>query len=88
MQNVVKKDVKGETVVLDDHNFINCRLVNCRLVYSGGDWALTDTRIEDCQVTLSGAAQRTVNLLGSMGALKEGGAFSAMPPSAPPATVQ
>lgn len=76
MQTVENQTLAGGTITLDDKHYVNCQLRNCRLVYSGGDFVLTETKIENCQVTLAGAAQRTVGLLAVMGALKPDGPFS------------
>jgi hypothetical protein len=69
MKSIENQVSAGEVITLDDKHFINCQLRNCTLFYSGGDFALTNTKVENCQVTLSGAAQRTVALLGMVGAL-------------------
>ena len=37
------------------------------LIYGGGDFSFTETEITECQFRLDGPAQRTANLLGSMG---------------------
>jgi hypothetical protein len=62
----------GETITLDEKHFVNCHLKNCTLFYSGGDFLLTNTTLENCPVNLSGPAQRTVALLLTMGVLKPG----------------
>ncbi len=80
MINIEEKTSIGEVVSLDDRNFINCKFANCTLYYSGADFALLNTRIENCKVTLSGAAQRTVSLLGMLGLLNAGGGVLAPPP--------
>jgi hypothetical protein len=73
MQTIENEIASGLTVTLDEKHFINCHFTNCRLVYTGGDYAWTDTTFEGCQVALAGAAQRTANLLGTFGALSLGG---------------
>jgi hypothetical protein len=81
MLNVERKSSTGEVISLDDKNFINCVFTNCTLCYSGADFALANTRLENCNVTLSGAAQRTASLLGVLGILKAGpGGLNPQPP--------
>ena len=70
MQVIENKQDSGITVAIDDKHFVNCRFKNCKLIYSGGDYAWTETTFENCEVTLAGAAQRTLNLLGSFGMVK------------------
>ena len=59
----------GETIPVDDKHFVKCRFTKCNLMFSGGDVALTDTVIENCQVQLAGPAQRTASFLAMMGVL-------------------
>jgi len=70
MQIIENKVASGETVVLDDKNFIACRFKDCKLVYSGGDFTAIDTKFENCQVTLAGIAQKVAAVLGTFGILK------------------
>jgi hypothetical protein len=80
METIENKVTSSATITLDEKHSLHCRFANCRLVYSGGDFILTETTLENCQVTLAGPAQRTLNLLGSLGALKVAGPFSGAPP--------
>ena len=72
METIERKTSTGEFITMDDKNFVNCNFTNCTLMYSGADFALTNTRMENCQVTLAGAALRTASLLGMLGAIKPG----------------
>ena len=85
MQAVENQTTSGVTISLDDKPFINCRFTNCTLIYSGGDYAWTNTNFDNCPLQLSGAAQRTATLLGNFGALNPGGPISVSrnPPQAP-----
>ena len=80
MQTVENQTATGATITLDDKHYVNCQFTNCRLIYSGGDYVLTETKLENCQFTLAGAAQRTVGLLAMMGALNQNGPFSQVRP--------
>jgi hypothetical protein len=77
MMNIEDKTSTGECISLDDKHFINCSFKNCTLVYSGADYAMTNTKLENCPITFAGAAQRTVALLGMMGVLKAGAPVAA-----------
>jgi hypothetical protein len=70
MQVIENKTNTGVTVTIDDKHFVNCRFKNCVLVYSGGDYGWTETSFENCQVTLSGPAERTAGFLGRFGIAK------------------
>ena len=67
MQFIQNKNETGSVVVLDDTSFVNCKFKNCQLLYSGGDYAWTNTMFENCQVGLQGAAGRTAALLNNFG---------------------
>ena len=49
---------------------VNCKYKNCTVLYGGGDFGWTNTTFENCQVSLSGSAQKTANFLTFFGALK------------------
>jgi hypothetical protein len=84
MQIIDNKEDTGVVISLDDHHFINCRYKNCTLVYGGGEYGLTNTKLENCQITLSGAAQRTATFLASIGALPQQlPGFVPKPPASP-----
>ena len=70
MEMIENQLVNNKTITLDEKHFVNCVYTNCTVLYSGGDWAWTNTRFENCQFTFSGAAQRTANLLGNIGVIK------------------
>jgi hypothetical protein len=69
MQLIENETVVGKTITIDEKHLINCMYKNCVVIYSGGDYALTNTTFDNCQITLSGAAQRTANLLGNFGVI-------------------
>jgi hypothetical protein len=70
MQVIENEVVVGKTVVLDDKHFVNGRYTNCTLIYSGGEFGWVNTTFDNCQITLTGAAQRTANVLGHLGLVK------------------
>ena len=50
-------------VTLDYNEFIDCELRNCVLLYHGGDFSLTRTKLINVQFGLAGAANNTLSFL-------------------------
>jgi hypothetical protein len=67
MHFVTDKEENGTTVVLDNHSFVRCKFTDCYLLYSGGDYAWTETTFNNCRLGLQGAAQRTAAFLTHFG---------------------
>jgi hypothetical protein len=85
MQVVENESLSGKTIVIDEKHFVNCKYKNCIVLYGGGDFGWTNTTFENCQVTLSGSAQKTANLLTYFGVMKppNNGGTPQTPPSVP-----
>ena len=81
METVEGQVRTGATISLDDKHFIHCHFRGCRLIYGGGQCQFTETRFEECEIAFTGAAERTISLLGTFGAL-----VPAPPPA--PMTIQ
>jgi hypothetical protein len=64
--------IKNANYVLEEHIFNNCKLVNCRLFYSGGSFELGNTTFENCAWTFQGRARDTMTLLTTLGMVKAG----------------
>jgi hypothetical protein len=62
----------ASTFVVEEHVFINCKLKNCRLYYSGGAFEWVNTSFENCTWGFRGAARDTFQLLMTLGMLKQG----------------
>ncbi|MBZ5604406.1 MAG: hypothetical protein LAO79_19050 [Acidobacteriia bacterium] len=73
MDIVQNQVLNRETITLDDKHFVGCKLIECKLIYDGGEVQLTDSSLERCPIVLSGAALRTANLLAGLGAIPRGG---------------
>lgn len=59
-----KATLRGQRLQLNGNDFIDCRLINCRLVYSGaGAMALKGTVFVDCTWEYAGDALETVHFL-------------------------
>ncbi len=46
MQKVKNKTFENEDITIDEHEYINCRFVNCSFTYSGSPFALINTDFE------------------------------------------
>jgi len=77
MEVIQNETVTGKTVVLDDKHLVNCKYTDCKVLYSGGDFAMTDSALVNCQITLTGPAQKTAAVLGMFGIIPPSGS---MPP--------
>ncbi len=64
--------LKNAACALDEHMFYNCKLTNCTLVYSGGSFEFVNTTFENCQWKFRNDAGMTIQLLLSIGMLKQG----------------
>ena len=62
----------GVSLVVEEHVFINCKLKNCRLYYSGGAFEWINTSFENCNWNFRGPARDTFQLLITLGMLKQG----------------
>lgn len=61
------KTFTGQTLKLDGGEFVNCRLDDCDLIYTGGlPPSIVDCEIRNCRVTFEGAALNTLALLKGM----------------------
>jgi hypothetical protein len=43
MQIIENEVVSDKTITIDEKHFVNCKYKNCVVIYSGGDYAWTDT---------------------------------------------
>ena len=71
--------LENEILDFDDIYLENCVVRNCRIFYSGADFAWVGTRIENSQVQLRGAAKNTERFLGHFGLLKKGKKIQPIP---------
>lgn len=66
------ESIMASNMVLEEHYFVNCKLKNCRLFYSGGGYEFLNTTFENCAWTFVERAKDTVQLLVTIGMLKPG----------------
>ncbi len=64
--------LKNACYMVEEHIFIDCKLTNCRLIYSGGAFEWANTSFENCMWGFRGPAASTMQLLATVGILKPG----------------
>jgi hypothetical protein len=69
MEVIQEEQLDGKTVAIDGKHFVNCKYVNCDVVYGGGDFSWMNTTFQNCRISFTGAAQKTMALLGQFGIL-------------------
>lgn len=57
------KTIKNQAVVLDGNSYLNCKIENCHITYSGGLFHLVDCDIENPTWHFHGAAGHTLLLM-------------------------
>ena len=81
METVEDQTISRAVVVVDGKFFIRCKIIECRIIYCGGDFGWRDTQFQDCQIQFDGVAGRVVKFLQNFGLLS-GGAVQ-QPPNPP-----
>jgi hypothetical protein len=64
------KTINNDSFILDEVVFFNCTLKNCDLFYSGGEFQLVESRLDNCRIHFRGAARNTQGLMMTLGMLK------------------
>jgi hypothetical protein len=72
MKILMNEELQDQSFILEEVIFINCKLKNCHLIYSGGEFEWVNTSFEGCGFHFRGAAKNTQGLFHSLGMLKEG----------------
>lgn len=76
------KTLNDQSFCLDEVVFIRCRLKNCDLFYSGGDYEWIETGMENCRFHWRGAAKNSFALFTSL----QGASQQQMIPKPPTST--
>jgi hypothetical protein len=69
------QNFQGRNFVLEDVAFVKCKLTDCDLYYSGGDFDWIETTFEGCRFHWRGAAKNMFALAQTVGMVK-----AAIPP--------
>jgi len=77
---VEDKIYKGAVIAMDNKLFINCKVADCTLVYTGGDFGWRGTMIQNCQIHFDGSALRTIGFLRQFGLIPKDFAKPKAPP--------
>ena len=67
------KTFHGENFELEEVVFIDCKLKNCHLFYSGGDYEWANSTFESCHFHFRGPAKKTQELFQQIGLLQTTG---------------
>jgi hypothetical protein len=67
METYRNQNFQGNSFILENVVFLKCKLSDCDLYYSGGDFEWTETFFENCRFHWRGSAKNTLALLQAMG---------------------
>ncbi len=70
METILGKSFKDQEILVDDHNYVNCKFKNCTIIFTGGDHSLVNVQFENCQITITGLASKTMQFLQAVGLLQ------------------
>ena len=76
------KTLSNQSFILDDVVFIRCRLKNCDLFYSGGDYEWVETSMENCRFHWRRAAKNSFALFQALQVMSQ------VPIPKPPSSTQ
>jgi hypothetical protein len=82
METYRKQNFQGKSFILEEAVFLDCKLIDCDLYYSGGEFDFPNTTLENCRFHFREAAKNTaalMHLLQAMGQQKPPVAFPVPP---------
>jgi len=71
MQSFKGQSFDGRVFEMDDTVFFNCKLKNCDLYYSGGDFEWLETSFENCRWHWRGPARNALMLAQLIGMIPQ-----------------
>ena len=71
MEAVENQVFDSVAVTIDGRAFVRCMLINCELRYSGGEFHMIDTQVNDCHWAFGGPARRTMEVLSKFNVLDD-----------------
>lgn len=80
METYRNQNFEGKNFILEDVVFLKCKLTDCDLYYSGGDFEWVETQFGNCRFHWRGAAKNTLALAQAIGMLKS----QTLPPTVVP----
>ena len=84
METYRNQTLQGKSIVLDEAVFLKCKIIDCDLYYSGGDFEWVESQFENCRYHMRGSAQRTLMLAQLIGIVKPQQQLQAPAPSSTP----
>lgn len=69
MESIENQVFDSVVVTIDGRAFVRCMLINCELRYSGGEFRMIDTVVNDCHWAFGGPARRTMEVLSKFNVL-------------------
>jgi hypothetical protein len=67
METFRNQDFQGKSFVIEEVAFVNCRLTDCDLYYSGGEFDWMNSHFESCRFHWRGPAKNTLALFQNIG---------------------
>ena len=70
METYKNQNFHGKSFILEEVAFVNCKLTDCDLYYSGGDFDWTETQFDGCRFHWRGPAKNMFALAQAIGMIK------------------
>jgi hypothetical protein len=70
METYKNQTVQGKSLVMEEVVFLKCKVIDCDLYYSGGDFEWAEAQFENCRWHMRGCAQKTLVLAQLIGIMR------------------
>jgi len=67
MKVIADQELENTVLQMDGHHFENCTIIQCILIFSGGDLSWTNCKFVKCQIRFVGAAGKPIHFLKHFG---------------------